>query len=85
LDNRIRSGRTAFETQAGLDSARTLHSERVETWNTGIAEHERRVARADSLATIHDSLVVVYGAAYRRAYPGWLVFPRPEPPRQTVR
>ncbi|MFV1987260.1 MAG: hypothetical protein ACC682_08255 [Gemmatimonadota bacterium] len=82
LRERLRRGGEAFETGAGFDSARALHAERVGTWNAGHEEHERRVARADSLAAIHDSLVAVYGVAYRRAYPGWLVLPRPDPPRQ---
>jgi hypothetical protein len=83
LGERVRQGRAAFATAAGLDSARALHSERVGTWNAGIREHETRMARADSLAAIHDSLVVVYGTSFRRAYPGWLLLPRPDPPRQT--
>lgn len=83
LDERIRAGGDGFPSAGALDSARALHSERVETWNAGIAEHERRMASADSMASTHDSLVAVYGAAYRRAYPGWVLLPRPDPPRQT--
>ena len=82
VQGRLRAGAAASSSRQGRDSVRALQSERVQRWNAGIAEHERRVGRADSLAALHDSLVAVYGAAYRRAYPGWLLLPRPDPPRQ---
>ena len=84
LDDRIRLGAAAFESRAALDSARARRAEGVQTWNEGIEEHGTRAARAESLAVRHDSLVAAYAAAYRRAYPGWLLLSRPEPPRQAA-
>ncbi|MDX1395613.1 MAG: hypothetical protein R3195_14615, partial [Gemmatimonadota bacterium] len=83
LDALVRRGPSAFESREAMDSARARQAERVQTWNEGIAEHGTRAARAESLAVRHDSLVAAYAAAYRRAYPGWVLLPRPEPPRQS--
>jgi hypothetical protein len=49
-------------------------------WNQQLEEQATRNRRWDSLAAVHDSLARAWAAAYRRAYPGWLVLPRPPPP-----
>ena len=82
LTDRLREGRGSFATAAGYDSARSRQARGVEQWNDGIARHEARAAAADSLASVHDSLVSAYQAAYRRVFPSWVLIPRPDPPVQ---
>jgi hypothetical protein len=83
LAARLSGGRGSFATEAGYDSARSRQVRGVEEWNAGIDIHEARAAAADSLAALHDSLVAVYQAAYRRAFPSWVLMPRPTPPAQS--
>ncbi|MDH3733525.1 MAG: hypothetical protein OEU54_08315 [Gemmatimonadota bacterium] len=77
---RLRGGAGSFESAAVYEAARSAQAGRVSEWNSRIEEHERRASLADSLATVHDSLVSVYEEAHRRAYPGWVLLPRPELP-----
>ena len=83
VSERLAAGAVAFPSRAAYDSARALHARRIRTWNAGLEEHERRNARLDSLADAQGRLVESWSAAYRRAYPGWLLLPRPDPPRHT--
>lgn len=80
LSDRIAEGADAFGSRAALDSARVRHTRRIRSWNAELAEHERRYARLDSLSEARDRLVEAWIEAYRRAYPGWLLLPRPDPP-----
>lgn len=81
VSDRLAAGAAAFADRAALDSARARQTRRIRAWNAGLAEHERRRARLDSLVAARDRLIESWMAAYRRAYPGWLLLPRPAPPR----
>lgn len=84
VSERLARGADAFASRAAYDSARALHGRRIRSWNEAFDEHERRNARLDSLSAAHDRLVEEWTAAYRRAYPGWLLLPRPDPPRHVA-
>ena len=78
--DRLRAGAGSFDSLEGYEAARATQADRVSEWNERLEEHQRRARTADSLAAVHDSLVQAYEAAYRRAYPGWVLLPRPAPP-----
>ncbi len=84
MSGRIEAGVETFPDRAAYDSLRAEHARLIRLWNAGIPEHERRNARLDSLAAEHDRLVAAWRAAYRRAYPGWSLLPRPDPPRHVA-
>lgn len=80
VSTRLAAGPEEFPSRVAFDTARVRHTRRIRSWNAELAEHERRQARFDSLSAAHDRLVDVWVEAYRRAYPGWLLLPRPDPP-----
>ena len=77
---RLGRGRGGFGSRSAYDSARAAYARGVASWNEQLEEQVTRNRRWDSLAMAHDSLARAWDAAYRRAYPGWLVLPRPRPP-----
>lgn len=84
ISDRLARGPGAFPNRAAFDSVSARHTRRIREWNETLEEHGRLNARLVSLSAVYDRLVDSWVAAYRRAYPGWLLLPRPDPPRHVA-